>query len=379
VAALYNERDPDAAAVLRVLIAEGLIAPGVVDERSIEDVLPDELAGYTQVHLFAGFGIWSLALRQAGVSDDTQIWTCSCPCQPFSEAGKGLGFADKRHLWPSAYHLISQCRPPEILGEQVAAKAVEPWIDLVHADLEALGYAFGCVPFPSAGVGAPHIRDRAYWSGKLANANDTGLEGRTGMPERTDQCFAGPDGLAFRLADTMQPGRPERRASAGFGQVAGLRAAGWMGDAVGSGRQPITNVPGGFGEGVESTRRQPVQSGKAVGDAGRLDNARPDHDAGEVGAASAGQSEVHGPANITSRSSVLVGAESTAGPTNGLWRTADWLLCRDGKWRPVEPGTFPLAHAGTFRNRVAALRGAGNAINVEAAKVWIETVMETTP
>ena len=25
------------------------------------------------------------------------------------------------------------------------------------------------------------------------------------------------------------------------------------------------------------------------------------------------------------------------------WSRCDWLPCRDGKWRPVEPGTFPLA------------------------------------
>lgn len=31
-------------------------------------------------------------------------------------------------------------------------------------------------------------------------------------------------------------------------------------------------------------------------------------------------------------------------PTNGFWRNPDWIRCRDGKWRPVEPGTFPLAH-----------------------------------
>jgi hypothetical protein len=61
-------------------------------------------------------------------------------------------------------------------------------------------------------------------------------------------------------------------------------------------------------------------------------------------------------------------------PTNGLWRDADWLGCRDGKWRPVEPGTFPLAHAGTFRNRVAELRGAGNAINLAQAEGFIEAV-----
>ncbi len=31
-------------------------------------------------------------------------------------------------------------------------------------------------------------------------------------------------------------------------------------------------------------------------------------------------------------------------PTNGFWRDADWLFCRDGKWRAVESFTFPLAH-----------------------------------
>jgi DNA (cytosine-5)-methyltransferase 1 len=57
------------------------------------------------------------------------------------------------------------------------------------------------------------------------------------------------------------------------------------------------------------------------------------------------------------------------GPTNGIWRSADWLYCRDGKWRPVEPGTFPLAHGAA--SRVGRLRAYGNAINVEQAKEFI--------
>ena len=51
-AAYYNEHDAFAAAWLRELIKAGLIALGDVDERSIEDVLPNELAGYTQCHFF---------------------------------------------------------------------------------------------------------------------------------------------------------------------------------------------------------------------------------------------------------------------------------------------------------------------------------------
>jgi len=147
----YNEHDPFAAEWLRELIKAGHIAPGVVDERSIEDVAPNYLDGFLQCHFFAGIGGWSLALRRAGWPDDRPIWTGSCPCQPFSAAGKGLGFADERHLWPAWFHLISECRPAAIFGEQVASKATGPWFDLVQADLEAMGYAFGCVPFPASG------------------------------------------------------------------------------------------------------------------------------------------------------------------------------------------------------------------------------------
>jgi hypothetical protein len=52
----YNEIDRNAAAWLRELIKHGHIAHGVVDERSISDVKPNELVGFTQCHFFAGIG-----------------------------------------------------------------------------------------------------------------------------------------------------------------------------------------------------------------------------------------------------------------------------------------------------------------------------------
>src|SRR6185295_16979561 len=58
----------------------------------------------------------------------------------------------------------------------------------------------------------------------------------------------------------------------------------------------------------------------------------------------------------------------------GFWSDADWIACRDGKARPVEPGTFPLAH-GTAA-RVGRLRAYGNAIVAEAAKIFIQSVMD---
>ncbi len=158
--AYYNENNPFAAQWLRKLIAKNLIAPGDVDERSIADVQPDDLKGYTQCHFFAGIGGWSLAARLAGWEDERPLWTGSCPCQPFSVSGKREGFDDPRHLWPEFKRLIAERQPPVVFGEQSAAAS--RWLALVRSDLEALGYAVGSVPMEAASAGSDHFRDR-YW------------------------------------------------------------------------------------------------------------------------------------------------------------------------------------------------------------------------
>ena len=91
MSAYYNEFEPFAAAWLRELIKDGLIADGEVDGRSITDVEPADLKGFTQCHFFAGIGGWSYALRLAGWSDSRPVWTGSPPCQPFSVAGTRRG------------------------------------------------------------------------------------------------------------------------------------------------------------------------------------------------------------------------------------------------------------------------------------------------
>jgi DNA (cytosine-5)-methyltransferase 1 len=159
----YNEFDPYVASLLRDLIRQGLIAYGDVDDRSIEDVQPEDLAGYTQCHFFAGIGGWSYALRLAGWPDERPVWTGSPPCQPFSGAGKKAGMSDQRHLWPHFYRLISACKPITIFGEQVEAAIGHGWLDRVQDDLERENYAFGAVDLPAASVGAPHIRQRLWF------------------------------------------------------------------------------------------------------------------------------------------------------------------------------------------------------------------------
>ena len=301
--AYYNEIDPYAAQWLRNLMAEGWITKGDVDERSIEDVRPNELAGYDRLHFFAGVAVWDYALNQAGWGR-REVWTGSCPCQPFSAAGKGAGFADERHLWPHFHWLITQCRPAVVLGEQVASKDGLAWLDLVQADLEGAGYTSGAVDTCAAGFGAPHIRQRLYW---VAYADGPRPQGRRGMSERADQCAFGQGGMVGGLSDAEGPRPPHR----GAGAI-----------------QPI--------------------------------------------------------APQTGRTS----------PTNGHWADADWLLCRDGKWRPVESSTFPLvdrAPARVVRSsnpgapidaysgeaRVMRLRGYGNAINSEAAINFVRACKES--
>lgn len=154
-----------------MLIAEKILPEGVVDERSVWEVLPRELLGFTQCHFFAGIGGWPYALQLAGCPEDFPLWTGSCPCQPFSNAGKGKGLTDERHLWPAWYHLLCECRPPVVLGEQVDAAIRYGWLDLVFDDLEGAGYACGAVSLPAASVGTPHQRQRLYWLGALPHAH----------------------------------------------------------------------------------------------------------------------------------------------------------------------------------------------------------------
>lgn len=218
MAAYFNEIDPYAAQWLRNLIAAGHIAPGDVDERSIVDVHPDDLKGYAQCHFFAGIGGWSYAARLAGWPDDRALWTGSCPCQPFSVAGKGEGAKDERHLWPAFFALIRSCRPDVVMGEQVAAAVGKDWLDGVSADLEGIGYACGATVVSACAVDAPHRRDRLWFVADSqrqwlrsegpgsAAAAARGVQGEASEWQRV-RSDAGPNGVHRRgdVADANEP------------------------------------------------------------------------------------------------------------------------------------------------------------------------------
>jgi len=162
----FNENNAYAAQWLRN------VWPGAtVDERSIIDLRASDVADYRAVHLFAGIGGWEYVLQLAGWPSDSPVWTGSCPCQPFSSAGRIGGVLDERHLWPAFHRLIAECRPPVVFGEQVASRAGRAWLAGVRTDLEALGYAVGAADLCAASVGAPHIRQRLFW---VADADECG-------------------------------------------------------------------------------------------------------------------------------------------------------------------------------------------------------------
>ena len=161
--AYYNENDPFAAAWLRELIKARLIADGEVDERDIQDVRTEDVRGFVQCHFFAGIGGWSYALRLAGWADNRPVWTGSCPCQPFSQAGRGNATADSRHLWPTWFRLIAKSKPLTVFGEQVASADGIAWFDTVSADMERADYAIGAFDLPACSIGAPHARPRLFF------------------------------------------------------------------------------------------------------------------------------------------------------------------------------------------------------------------------
>ena len=404
----YNEIDPFAADWLEQLIQQGHIAPGVVDRRSIVDVKPSEIARFKQCHFFAGIGVWSYGLRLAGWRDDRPIWTGSCPCQPFSAAGKGSGFDDERHLWPFWQYLIEQRGPPEIAGEQVASKDGYAWLDLVQSDLEGMGYACGAIVSPSAGYGAPHERHRQFFGAKRGVFHATGDGWQQWRTEPGGRGIISGCG-DVRLADALRHGT---------GPAAG-RYIGTQGTVIRIDRDP-QGSGASFGVGgapsVVGNTHDARLEGLGVGyqaAGGRHGTVRPTTETGEfsimayptpigrnerTGLCRCGSPECRRSfvADSGSNGSVAdsdggntrterqqCGGEQRqfdssrrtvdhgpTGPTNGFWSAADWLRCRDERWRPVEPGTFPLAHGASAR--VGRLRGYGNAINAQQAKAFIE-------
>ena len=363
----YNEWDNFAAEWLRELIKDGLIPDGEVDTRSIADVRPEDLKGFTQCHFFAGIGGWSRALQLAGWSPDRPVWTGSPPCQPFSTAGKQSGKDDLRHLWPAFFNLIRECSPPTIFGEQVASAIRFGWLDDLQRDLEAEGYAAAAVVLPGGAVSAPHKRDRLFF---VANSNDkrhewsegVGWEAQRGT-EHTSTISMAYSNNAKQCADSGAIQQENRdyigggcavsMADSNGGRLERQRKVGRPFSPEAGSNQEVNRAfnDGRVGSSISSPEEKPLGDTEHYGSYET-----------EVGR-SIGSSETEG------------GMLESKGSDSLFWGSSEVIYCRDGKYRPIptEPALFPLANG--ISNRVGILRGAGNAIVPQAAAEIIKAVM----
>lgn len=350
----FNEFDKFAASWLRNLFPES-----VVDERSIKDVGRADTALYKRCHFFGGIGGWEYALQLAGWPDDRPVWTGSCPCQPFSAAGKQKGQEDERHLWPEMFRLIRECCPDTIFGEQVASAVGHGWVDGVFTDLESEGYTCGAVVLGAHSVGSPHIRQRLYWVAysaesrcqerhiDLASASITGEGFADGWQRVVFSSECDEDGncpfCEIDYAECGCPG-PTQDEEYEYCERDGIMLARRF---VFSGESRLERHSGN-GDNRNKPGRQYQESSRSV---------------------------------------------ATSGSTD-FWSDFNIVHCTDGKSRRIERGTFPLANGipremgrgkpelaklvrGARANRVGRLKGYGNAIVPQVAAEFIRAFLES--
>jgi DNA (cytosine-5)-methyltransferase 1 len=376
--AYYNEIDEYNCEWIQNLMDQGLIMKGVIDRRSIVEVTPDDVRGYTRVHFFAGIGGWDIALRLAGWPDALPVWTGSCPCQSFSSAGKRKGAKDERHLWPVMFDLVRQCRPDTAIGEQVSSAIRMGWLDGVSADLEKEGYAVGPLVLGAHSVGSPHIRQRLFW---VADSQLSRFNFEFGDGEASGR-VQGEDGERQWVRDDSGP-------------AGGLHGVGMVyPDDQRCQELGLQLQPRRQGESIpEAARTGETGHGRRMGSPiregsqGYAWNVREGDESGRLGQDQAGSA-------------------SEASP----WADSIWIPCRDGKARRVKPGIQPLAArlprslgpvqswvervesnpkrareavrrarrrlALAGRNRTQRLKGYGNAIVPQVAAEFIKAYME---
>ena len=327
----YNEIDPFAAQWLKNLISAGLIPSGDVDQRSIADVQPEDLKGYTQCHFFAGIGGWSRALEFSGWNPNRPVWTGSCPCQSLSVAGLKKGHKDERHLWPEFARLICECQPSTVFGEQVASKLGREWLSGVRLDMETMGYVVGAADLCAACVGAPHIRQRLWW---VADSISNRLQGRAGIQNdsRGEQVEVGRNcNNGFWSNSIWWPCRDGKW----------RRVPGWVGDTARKGRAT-----------QQDRIQKPTMPCEPGGSGGIPDSVIINDDRGGFSAGN----------NSWERETA-----HRVSAINPIYDTRHYRL-------GVESAIFPLAPR--LPGRVGILRGAGNAIVPQVAAEFIKAYME---
>lgn len=88
------------------------------------------------------------------------------PCPPFSKAGKQLGKADERNLFPAAIRLIDEIRPRAVMIENVRGlldAIFDDYRKYVSSQLKMLGYKTGWRLLNASDFGVPQLRPRVVF------------------------------------------------------------------------------------------------------------------------------------------------------------------------------------------------------------------------
>ena len=390
--AYYNEFDPKAAAWLRQLIINGDIADGVVDERSITEVQADDLKGFTQHHFFAGIGVWSYALRNAGWGDDRPVATASLPCQPFSAAGNQKGKADERHLLPHFLDLVGQCSFHTIFGEQVEAAIRHGWLDDLYAEMENQDYTVGSAIIGAHSIGKPHIRKRIYWVAQ-SNKFDRWAEQEPGQQEgsewREPVSHSRINGIGMgntdnaRLQEHREPGELHIRES--------YRE-----------NKKRLNLDTGISDRVADTNGEQCEQGLQSLSGGQAERhwSNSEHSrmvnpiSDQCRCSERGVDEETNRAEISDRTEVTESGELSGASeyVHEREESIEWLYCRDEKYRPIKSGIKPLVDGiargvvhssdsvieanASAEARTIRLKGYGNAIVAPVAEEFIRATID---
>ena len=90
------------------------------------------------------------------------VLTAGFPCQDISNAGKRAGIHGVHSsLWTAVADAVRALQPPYVFVENVAA-LLRRGLDVVHADLAALGYHTSWLCLRASDIGAAHRRDRLF-------------------------------------------------------------------------------------------------------------------------------------------------------------------------------------------------------------------------
>ncbi|TXH09892.1 MAG: DNA cytosine methyltransferase [Spirochaetes bacterium] len=412
----FNEFDPFASQWLKNLYPGAL-----VDSRSVKDVAGSDVSGFRRCHFFGGIGGWEYALQLAGWPEDRPVWTGSCPCQPFSSAGKQKGKEDERHLWPEMFRLIRECHPDTIFGEQVSSAIGHGWLDGVFADLEAEGYTCGAIVLGAHSVGSPHIRQRLYWVAQSDAERHDWRESSASTQKSKESIEVETGGANGGVAHSAKS-RPQECdiPESSIPESCENNADGWMAISDGTefqriastGEQQVLECSEGFGwkpvvfacecdedgncprcgidysecgcpvptqDGYEYEERDGVMFARRMVQSfqsrleGHSGNGDGGHESGRI-------------ASQESRSA------SEAGPTD-FWSEFRIVQCTDGKARRTGRRIFPLVNGiprdmgrgqpelgklarNARGNRVGRLKGYGNAIVPQVAAEFIKAFLE---